>query len=415
MDRALMFSPILPSRSGHGLAMRMALFVEALEQICKLDVVVLPVAGNAPCATTFKPDTNISIWDVEPETHFRLLSLIEDEGQRLVAFKDYRKPSLSSGISERILRRANKLVSANRYRVIHVARSYMLPILDGLDADAPVTVDLDEDDYEATMSAAHLAAESGSCFRARRLAEEAHAFDRMIATYSHRFATCFASNEIDRGSLMSRHKGLKILPAPNGVAVPRPVPKRDDGRTIGFVGTLGYPPNLDGVTWFCDCVLPRIRSRRAAGLQLCIASANIPAGALRLGAHPRVRLSSRVTDVGAFYRSTTIAIAPMRMGGGLRTKIIEAGAYGTAYVSAPGNIPKSHLKGRPAGWIARGAAEFAQACIEALENTAERERRGSEGRRVAASLYNRERIVSDLKHRFRELIGKGERSDGSQL
>lgn len=376
--------------------MRMALFVEALERTCKLDVVVIPVAGSVPFGTKFGPDTNISIWEAKPETRFRLLSQIGDEQQCLIAFRNYQKPSLSASISEPILFQMEKLIEKNRYSLIHVARSYMLPILEAINAEVPVSVDLDEDDYASTMRTARFAENPSFDGCASRATEEARAFDRMITRYRDRFAVCIVSNELDRSSLKARHPGLDISVVPNGVAIPRLAPKRDDGHSIGFIGSLSYWPNLDGLQWFCDYVLPRIRLRSATGCHLYIAGVNNPASIPRRPTGPCVTYLGKVADVGTFYRTITVAVAPMRMGGGLRTKVVEAGAHRTAYVSFEDNVPRSHLKGRPAGWIARSAAGFAEACLEALQDAADRKKRANEGRRIACALYDREKIISEL-------------------
>ena len=51
--RAVFISPIVPASTGNGLAMRMGLFVEALSRIARVDVIVVPVAGESKDEISF--------------------------------------------------------------------------------------------------------------------------------------------------------------------------------------------------------------------------------------------------------------------------------------------------------------------------------------------------------------------------
>jgi glycosyltransferase involved in cell wall biosynthesis len=105
-----------------------------------------------------------------------------------------------------------------------------------------------------------------------------------------------------------------------------------------------------------------------------------------------------VPDLRDFYRNITVAIAPIRLGGpALRTKLVEAGAYGTAFVATSISASGMRAPPSPCGWVARDAAAFADACIEALENHAERHRRELQGRHAALMFYDRRRIVGALR------------------
>lgn len=377
--------------------MRMALFVEALESISQLDVIVIPVAGRAASADRFSPSTEIFTWEAEPETHFRLLSQIADEAQRLAAFEAYGKPSLSSVISERLLDRIGERVAAARYDLIHIARGYMLPILQGCDGTATISVDFDEDDAASAIMAATRDRRRSQLGRAQWLGLEARAFDRVIEQAHARLGSCFVSSDVERWSLTARHPRLGVSVIPNGVSIGKSLGKTDDGRTLGFIGSFGYAPNVDAVRWFADAVMPRIRARASRPVRLRVAGPNPPETVTALARRPCVEVLGAVPDVPAFYRGITLALVPVRLGRGLRIKLVEAGAHSTAFVATREGATGFAEPHRPPGWVAATAADFAEACVEALDNAGERRQRAVRGREIARRVYDRRRIIGTLR------------------
>ncbi|MGH6680366.1 MAG: glycosyltransferase, partial [Bradyrhizobium sp.] len=303
--------------------------------------------------------------------------------------------------SQPILNRIAKIVTATRYDLVHIGRSYMLPAIDAIDSDVPISVDLDEDDYISIISMADAAARRGRAGQAARLAAEAEAYDRLIATRRERLRFCFVSNEPARQTLKARHGSFEIAVVPNAVEIPERTRKRDDGRTLGFIGALGYWPNVEAVHWFVEKVLPRIHARSLLRPRLHVAGPGAPASLLKLARRPGVEILGTVPDLCDFYRNITVAIAPIRLGGpALRTKLIEAGAHSTAFVTTSISASGLHATPSPCGWVARDAAEFSDACVEALENHKERRRREQQGRHAALMFYDRRRIVSALGARL---------------
>ncbi len=84
---------------------------------------------------------------------------------------------------------------------------------------------------------------------------------------------------------------------------------------------------------------------------------------LQLNRHPRIEIVSNFESAAPLYARATIAIAPMRFGGGARTKIIEAAAHGVACVAH-----RASVNGRlaDAGWAAGNAPDFATALRRSL-------------------------------------------------
>ncbi|MDP2355946.1 MAG: glycosyltransferase family 4 protein [Beijerinckiaceae bacterium] len=115
------------------------------------------------------------------------------------------------------------------------------------------------------------------------------------------------------------------LPPPMA-AVPRRVAHRDP--VCIFVGS-GALPNVDGVQWFLEAVWPGVLAR-------------VPSAQLRVygsvcsrveTSSESVKLLGRVDDIVSCYDEAKLAVVPLRIGSGLKIKIVEAITMGMPIVT----------------------------------------------------------------------------------
>ena len=408
--RALFVAPMLPARRRNGLAMRLGMFLEALAAFADVDLAVVPVAGGSvertPFLQSFGAHVRLHPFPAEAGTHFALLSRLADPTARLDAFRHYGRPSLASGLSPRAIDGIARLAEHRRYDLVHVARSYMIPAIAGLDDRAPLTLDLDEDDLASFASRAAFARRSGDAIRAEWLEQEGRACDALLTAELRRFRRVFAASFRDGTRLMRRHAGATVEPVPNAVDIPPQPPRSDDGCTALFVGAFGYPANVDAVLGFARRIMPSLRAR-VGRVRLLVAGTDPPAAVRALGRHPDVRVLGAVDDLAPLYRRASIAVAPMRGGGGTRIKVLEAASFAVPVVVDADSAAPLFGRSRPWGWIARNATDFARACATALRQPNEREWRGAVGYSAVARHYARPAVVTRLAGRLRQAAGLG--------
>jgi glycosyltransferase involved in cell wall biosynthesis len=390
----------MPDRTGNGLAMRMSLFVEALTQIAEVDLIVVPVAGGTTTPPPLLQRLGIRIHLVEAQgredTAFKLLARVSDPRQRQGLFEDYGKPSLASFLSAPVVAEIRTIVQACRPDHMHIGRSYLAPSLLCLSEATPVSIDLDEDDRTAFASQAALAKARGDRAMADWLTQEGLACDALIAHYAPRFRQVFVSSRQEARALGQRHPLPGLAVVENAVAIPARLPGRDDGATLAFVGSLSHAPNAEGISWFAGEVLPRLRANGVA-CRLLVAGAQAPERIAALARHPRISLLGFVPDIAGLYRQTTLALAPLRAGGGTRIKLLEAAAHEVASVATPLGAAGLDWPDRTGGWIAADARQFAQACREALADAAERKRRAALARSWVRRHHAREVLVKRIR------------------
>jgi len=402
--RVLFVAPMLPARSRNGLAMRLGVFLEAFAVFADVDLVVIPVAGGpiepTPFLESFGARLRVHHFPPETDTHFALLARLADPQGRLDAFRHYGKPSLARGLSTSVIGAIAQLASGHRYDLVHVARAYMIPAVAGLEHGMPCTLDLDEDDLASFASRAAAARRDGDPFLAAWLDQEGRACDALLAAELPRFSRIFAASRRDGAGLMRRHPDATIETVPNAIDIPRRRARSDDGRTALFVGAFGYPPNVDALLWFARCAMPRLQAR-IGRVRLLVAGADPPAAVRSLGRRPNIRVVGALDDLAPLYRATSIAVAPMRSGGGTRIKILEAASFAVPVVADAQSAAPLFGRTRPWGWSASSDADFADICARALRQPRQRERRGAFGYNAVARHHARPAVVAHLARMLR--------------
>jgi polysaccharide biosynthesis protein PslH len=158
---------------------------------------------------------------------------------------------------------------------------------------------------------------------------------------------------------------------PTGVDIeyfaPPPTPPAQPLRDLVFIGSMDWMPNIDGMRWFVEDVLPRIRARRP-NCTLTIAGRKPTSAITELAARdPGILVTGGVPDIRTYVWGAAVSIVPLRIGGGTRLKIYESMAARVPVVST--TIGAEGLEIHPPTdiRIADSAEEFAAQCLDLLE------------------------------------------------
>jgi glycosyltransferase involved in cell wall biosynthesis len=157
-----------------------------------------------------------------------------------------------------------------------------------------------------------------------------------------------------------------------GYDVPYPPasPTGTDSQTILFVGSFIHPPNVDAAVWLARDIFPSVRARvESASLQLVGSHASGEIGALE---GPGVAVRADVPDTWPYLDAAAIVAAPLRVGGGMRVKVLEALAAGKAVVATPLAVEGLGLKPGEQVVVCETAMEFADALVGLLTDVERR-------------------------------------------
>lgn len=196
----------------------------------------------------------------------------------------------------------------------------------------------------------------------------------------------------------------RIRTNPFGVdPLPPADPSREaPGQTV-FVGGFRHPPNVEGALWLGREIFPRLQAR-CPGARLTIVGDHPPA-AVRALRERGIEVTGRVPAVEPFLERAAVVLAPLRTGGGMRMKVLQAMAMGKAVVAtplaaegvaAPGGEPALALAGDAEGFAARTAA--------LLADPAERAALGRRARAVVSEHHQWSGYAQRLEAMYAELL-----------
>lgn len=99
-----------------------------------------------------------------------------------------------------------------------------------------------------------------------------------------------------------------------------------------FNGTLDYLPNLNAVKVIVNNINPLLQSSNL-NYKIIICGKNLPIEMNGLKEHTNVIYSGFVNDISIYFKGTDVFINPITIGGGIKTKLVEALGYDLTAVS----------------------------------------------------------------------------------
>ena len=251
------------------------------------------------------------------------------------------------------------VVPGKELEVEKVEKSHIRHVLDLVDVDSQKWASY-ADQSKSPMKLVYGA-------EARRLRKvEAGQYDHFdaITVVSKTEADCYREN-------VGEHEGLKVIG--NGVDMRyfSPQPSVDSNKIV-FVGVLDYKPNYEGVAWFVEQVLPRLR-KRVRDAEFMIVGRNPTQKVKHLSLQPGVNLIGSVPDVRSYLAESAAVIAPLRIARGVQNKVLEAMSCQRAVVCSPGAAEGIDANADEHFLVADHPDQWADCLEKLLKNKAYRE------------------------------------------
>jgi glycosyltransferase involved in cell wall biosynthesis len=146
-------------------------------------------------------------------------------------------------------------------------------------------------------------------------------------------------------------------------------PSPGDGRkdVVLFTGHLAHPPNIDAALFLLKDIWPLVLRQRPNAI--CRIAGHSPIESVReaVAVTRNAELHANVRDMRAEFRQSRAFVVPMRFGGGVRQKILEAWACGVPVVTTSMGAEGIESLNEANSMIADDAKSFAQAIIRLLE------------------------------------------------
>jgi GT2 family glycosyltransferase/glycosyltransferase involved in cell wall biosynthesis len=220
-----------------------------------------------------------------------------------------------------------------------------------------------------------------------------------------RFDKVVALTDADRKDLLSFEPRLDIEVVPMAVDcscfMPQDMP--EEPNTLVFIGYFRHSPNVHGIMRFCREILPLIR-QEVPETKLFIVGSSPPDEIRRLGKMDNVVVTGWVEDIKPYIARSSVYIAPLWLGTGMRVKILEA--WGMAKPVVTTSVGSQGIDCTPGEdvLIADDPQGFAAQTVRLLRDKALREKLGRNGRKQVEAKYDWEIIIRQVEEMYDETL-----------
>jgi glycosyltransferase involved in cell wall biosynthesis len=192
--------------------------------------------------------------------------------------------------------------------------------------------------------------------------------------------------------------------SPTGVVLDQfeKVEIEEEVQSVGFIGSLDWAPNQEGVLWFCEKVWP-IVFRENPNAVFTIAGKNPSEIITKLNDPDKgILIAGEVESAVKFMKTKEVLVVPLLSGSGMRIKIIEAMAAQRAIVTTI--IGAEGISVGDTCKVANLPQQFAKQVLELLNNKDERILMGRNSHSLVKECYSNYSQVNKLLDFYKNLI-----------
>jgi glycosyltransferase involved in cell wall biosynthesis len=371
---------------------------------------------------------SINIFKTEP------LPLTNDTFRYPLLMRRYHSKEGFNGISQ--------LIKSSEFDIIHVEGSYLMQLIP---EDCPLPILMVEHNVEYCICSQKLrlsVSESDKSFylqernntllwersfwkRAKKIITLTLEDEKIIIELEPNVDVAFIPNGIDHYLTIDRTRVQKHYN--NQVKSDSVVPNI---RTVGnchsilFVANYAYDPNIDAAVYFCKQILPLILKNvpnakffvvgnspsteifdMASSSSTYVNTSALAKPNAQLMSNTHIEVTGYVDSLEPFYKFAKVVVCPLRIGGGIKVKILEALRAGKAIVTTPIGAQGFGLNNK-ALCVCNKASDFANNVVRFLIDPNERQRQEEIALRFANTLPTWDQVKEQYIGYYKELASK---------
>lgn len=164
---------------------------------------------------------------------------------------------------------------------------------------------------------------------------------------------------------------------------------------VGYhLGAMDWLPNTEAINWFLQQVWPRINAA-VPDFRFYYAGRNMTERTKALGGNGAI-CAGEVEDAHQFISDKKILIVPLRSGGGIRVKILEAMAQGKVVISTGIGMQGIEANAGEHFLQADTPGDFAKVVKWCMDNKADAEQLGRNAQKLIKEQYDQHHIMQRL-------------------
>jgi|ERR1035437_1095242 glycosyltransferase involved in cell wall biosynthesis len=221
------------------------------------------------------------------------------------------------------------------------------------------------------------------------------------------FDACLVVTQQDKMLLESLNPRIHCVVVPVGVDVAHfsPIDRIEEPSSLVFVSAFQYPPQVANVLHFYNEIFPLIRKKNPE-VKLYLVGRDPVKEVVDLSADPSVFVTGYVEDVRPYLEKSTVFVAPIILGTGMKTKVVEAMSMGKAIVTTTLGVQGIAVKNKKHVVVADNPNEFARATISLLKDQQARATLGANARKLVEERYSWETMAKALNESLYKVLSQ---------
>ena len=236
-----------------------------------------------------------------------------------------------------------------------------------------------------------------------------------------RAAERLVHSEVDRVLTLSEEDARAVRATPKARAhkigpgittfIGQTIPPPPQERIVLFFGSFQWPPNVDAAEWMAREIWPRVISREPSA-RLVLAGQDPRRKISHLAAaNSSIEVTGFVDDATQRTRASTVCVAPLRAGGGVRIKILEALANERPVVATTLGAEGLDLSPGQHALIADDADSFAGEIVRLLQHPEEARRIAAQGRRFVEARFAWPQVIQRVEEMLEAAVRERAQND----
>jgi len=139
-------------------------------------------------------------------------------------------------------------------------------------------------------------------------------------------------------------------------------------KSLIFMGTLSWEPNIDGLLWFIEQVFPKI-IKQDEKVKFYVLGKQSDKRLAKISQHiPQIELCGFIEDIDEYLKRSRLFIVPLRFGSGMKVKVLEGMYRGLPMVTTEVGAEGLEVEADQHLLIANEPERFANSCLRLLKD-----------------------------------------------
>ncbi|HEU4758851.1 MAG TPA: glycosyltransferase family 4 protein, partial [Dehalococcoidia bacterium] len=178
----------------------------------------------------------------------------------------------------------------------------------------------------------------------------------------------------------------------------------EEENSLVYVGAYRHYPNVDAACYLVEEILPLVRTVIPEVKLYLVGSAGSTELPQHVRQEPGVTVTDWVEDIRPWLARASVGVFPIRLGVGIRGKILQAWGMGKAVVSTTLGAAGLGPRHGENVWIANDTHDFAQGVMKLLQDPDLRRKLGAGARARVVERYGQQAWIGRYEQLYYDLV-----------